>query len=129
MGRNGLTVARVTQGYQWQLSVVRVSLLLVAFQLGTSFNTLHSIRMVSFPNLRLSPFLCWNCDFECNTKECLDRHIRSHHTVVEAHLAPTKGFDWVEELEMEELNNGFETRENKLVETNPLSFKSSMATS
>ena len=48
--------------------------------------------------------------------------------MVEAHLAPTKGFDWVEELEMEELNNDFETREKKLVETNPLSFKRSMAT-
>merc|ERR1712123_474906 len=126
MGSIGLTVARVTQEYQWQLPVVRVSLLLVALQSATSFDILPSTRMVSFPNLRLSPFLCWNCDFECDTKECLDRHIRSQHTVVEAHLAPTKGFDWAEELEMEELNNYVETRE-KLVETNPLSFKRSMA--
>ena len=47
--------------------------------------------------------------------------------MVEAHLAPTKGFDWVEELEMDEVNNNLETRENKLVETNPLSFKRYMA--
>merc|ERR1712128_171565 len=41
MGSIGLTVARVTtQGYQWQLSVVRVSLLLVALQSGSSFDIL-----------------------------------------------------------------------------------------
>merc|ERR1712086_1150066 len=121
MGSIGLTVARVTQEYQWQLSVVRVSLLLVALQSGSSFDILHSTRMDSFPNHRLSPFLCWNCDFECNTKDCLDSHTRSHHTaVVENLLAPTEGFDWVEELELEEFNNDVETTEKKMVEMSSL---------
>jgi len=35
-------------------------------------------------------------------------------------LAPTEGFDWVEELELEEFNNDVETTEKKMVEMSPL---------
>ena len=45
---------------------------------------------------------CTYCTFEYERKDSLDRHVKSYQEVNP--LSPTPDFDWVEDVEMEEMH-------------------------
>ena len=47
-------------------------------------------------------FSCTQCTFSCDRKNNLNRHIITYHKEQKNPLAPTPGFDWVEDVEQDE---------------------------